>query len=205
MADKSSGTGKGNLPERYLNTIRMDGGRTDGQSSQRSAEQASSKNPFGRNASDVEEEKKPASLKKQLKRWAVPGLLLLTVGGLGLEHYLKQPGPSQYPDTHAGHSRQDPDAPQRHYYDPSALSDEMPSETHYAKGDLTKIFSAPDTNANVALTLDQGDCIAVIGLASNNQFFEVKAMSTQGVIIDGYVDKFRVRQLRPNHGCHLSN
>jgi hypothetical protein len=103
-------------------------------------------------------------------------------------------------NSHPAHSRPDPNAPKRHHYDPSTRPQNMPSETHYAKGDLTRILSAPDPSSKVLWTLNQRNCLAVTSRPTD-KFYEVKIWGQQNTVLTGYVEKLKVRKLRQNQGC----
>lgn len=81
-----------------------------------------------------------------------------------------------------------------------ARPDNMPPVTHYVKGDLTKIFNAPRSSANVIRTLNQGACVAVTE-RPNNDFYEVSFVISQSEFETGYVDAWSVRKMRPNQTC----
>jgi hypothetical protein len=126
--------------------------------------------------------KEPEKKKKNhfAKHWGkyVFGALIVV---LAAEHISKQEAPNPLHESHAGHIRQNPDAPQRHHYDSSTRPEAMPSETHYIKGDLTEIFELPDSSSTVQFRLNQGDCLAVTGSA-NSDFYNVSIWDTQAVL-----------------------
>ncbi|GHA27724.1 hypothetical protein GCM10007989_24510 [Devosia pacifica] len=129
---------------------------------------------------------------------AIGGLAVLSIGSsIGAFNYSLQA--RTLPDTHPGYSRQNPDSPQRHHYDAAQRPSAMPSETHYSKGDLTDVHSAPEQSSRVVTTLSQGDCVAVVGSA-NDDFYEIRIWEGQAVR-SGFVGKFDIRKLRSNQGC----
>lgn len=150
----------------------------------------------------MSDDKKPEKKKKNhfAKHWGKYTFGALAIV-LAAEHILKMETPNPLHESHPGFARQEPDAPQRHHYDPNTRPENMPSETHYIKGDRTSIHSAADFNSSVQFTLNQGDCVAVTGRPTD-AFYAVSVWGQNNQVTTGYVDAWEVRKLRPNQGCN---